>query len=134
MVLTSDQLALVKHIKERNAETRAWIDAAPGRMAGLLAEDAEHWASQGVYTVEQFQHYLAAADHYDAYKSVHGIRPRWMDYHSMTAAEINAETDRMLEADARRRDEILAEERYYVEKLTAELGKDEATLRRWGVI
>jgi len=36
-----------------------------------------------------------AATHYDFYKSVHGIRPRWMDYDAMTEADLEAELDRL---------------------------------------
>ena len=32
-----------------------------------------------------------AATHYDLYKDVHGIRPRWYDYESMTEEELRAE-------------------------------------------
>ena len=36
-----------------------------------------------------------AATHYDFYKSVHGIRPRWMDYDAMTEAQLEAELDQL---------------------------------------
>ena len=32
-----------------------------------------------------------ASDHYDFYKDVHGIRPRWMNYEVMTEAELELE-------------------------------------------
>ena len=50
-----------------------------------------------------------AASHYDFYKSVYGIRPRWMDYDSMTVADLEKAMDELavqseiqakLEADA----------------------------------
>ena len=34
-----------------------------------------------------------AATHYDFYKDVHGIRPRWMNYDAMTEQELEAELD-----------------------------------------
>jgi hypothetical protein len=36
-----------------------------------------------------------AATHYDFYKDVHGIRPRWMNYDAMTEAELEAELDQL---------------------------------------
>ena len=36
-----------------------------------------------------------AATHYDFYKSVHGIRPRWMDYESMTVDALEAELEQL---------------------------------------
>lgn len=134
MQLTADQLALVKYIQERNAETKEWLAAGPRRMAGIIAEDAEHWAANGVYSVEQYHHYQAAANHYDIFKSVHGIRPRWYDYDTMTTEEIENEISNMVAEYEREQEQIKREERETVARLTAELGTDEATLRRWGVI
>lgn len=36
-----------------------------------------------------------AATHYDFYKDVFGIRPRWMNYDAMTEAELEAELDQL---------------------------------------
>jgi len=36
-----------------------------------------------------------AATHYDFYKDVHGIRPRWMNYDDMTEAELEAELEQL---------------------------------------
>ena len=36
-----------------------------------------------------------AASHYDFYKSVHGIRPRWMDYDAMTEADLEKAMDEL---------------------------------------
>lgn len=35
--------------------------------------------------------------HYDLYKDVHGIRPRWMDYDAMSEEELEKELDRLQE-------------------------------------
>lgn len=36
-----------------------------------------------------------AATHYDFYKDVHGIRPRWMNYDAMTEAQLEAELEQL---------------------------------------
>jgi hypothetical protein len=36
-----------------------------------------------------------AATHYDFYKDVHGIRPRWFNYDEMTEAELEAALDQL---------------------------------------
>lgn len=36
-----------------------------------------------------------AATHYDFYKDVHGIRPRWMNYEAMTEQELEQELDQL---------------------------------------
>lgn len=134
MQMTSDQLALVNHIQAKNAETRAWMAEAPNRWAGIIVEDPEHWAEYGVYSVAQYEHYMAAQDHYEIYKSIHGIRPRWMDYHSMTVEEIREETQAIITAEERQQKAREDEERQTIAKLTAQFGVDEKTLRRWNVV
>jgi hypothetical protein len=53
-----------------------------------------------------------AAQHYDFYKEVHGIRPRWMDYDAMTEQELEAElTFLSKEADVELTRQREAEER-----------------------
>lgn len=36
-----------------------------------------------------------AATHYDFYKDVHGIRPRWMNYDAMTEQELEQELEQL---------------------------------------
>ena len=36
-----------------------------------------------------------AASHYDFYKSVYGIRPRWMNYDAMTVADLEKAMDEL---------------------------------------
>lgn len=38
-----------------------------------------------------------AAIHYDFYKDVHNIRPRWIDYDAMTEADLEAALDQLKE-------------------------------------
>ena len=40
-----------------------------------------------------------AAMHYDFYKDVHGVRPRWMNYDAMSEADLEKELDQ-LEAES----------------------------------
>lgn len=36
-----------------------------------------------------------AATHYDFYKDVHGVRPRWMNYDAMTEQQLEKELDQL---------------------------------------
>ena len=67
---------LADHIKKLNAETQAWVDAEPGRWAGMLVEDEAHWNEYGVYTPAQFDRYMDEATYSDVYKEKYGMRPR----------------------------------------------------------
>lgn len=88
--------ALAAHIKASNDKTRAWVAESPDtRFAGLLSEDIAHWAARGITTVEQFEHAMAVEHYYNMYKDIYGIKPRWMDFDSMTAEDINLECKEM---------------------------------------
>lgn len=50
-----------------------------------------------------------AATHYDFYKDVHGIRPRWMNYDLMTEEELEQELEQ-LGRDSEQQAKIEAEE------------------------
>jgi len=86
---------LQAYIDAENAKTQAWIDAGPERMAGFIP-DAEHWAGDGITTAAQLERYYMEGNIWDLYKDVNGIRPRWMDFKSMSDAELKATYDGLL--------------------------------------
>ena len=95
---------LQAHIEAKNAKTLEWVNEDPAnRWAAVPVSDPEHWAEYGIYTVEQYEHHMAAMSLYDYYKDVHGIRPRWMNFDEMSIEDIEAEfraLDREAEAQA----------------------------------
>lgn len=99
--LTADQIALVAHIEAENAKAQAWAEEKEGRFAGMVVTDPAHWAEQNITTVAQYDHYMASMTHYEVYRDIHGIKPRWMDYDAMTTEEIQAEIDEMANASVR---------------------------------
>ena len=64
----------------------------------VLCTDLEHWISNDVNSVDELEHTLAQACHYDFYKEIHGIKPRWILYSKMTTEEINKDI-KSLEAE-----------------------------------
>ena len=93
MSLTNDQAALQARLDADKASTLAWVaEDADNRWACYATTDLAHWAEQGVTSVALYEHNRAAADHYDTYKDVNGIRCRWMDYSTMTTEQIELET------------------------------------------
>ena len=84
------------------------------------------------------KHEQLAAEHYDFYKEIHGIRPRWMNYEEMSVEELEAELE-SLAVDAKRVfDEREAAALKAVEEFKARVNKciemgagDEQTAIRW---
>lgn len=79
-----------------------------------------------------------AAMHYDFYKDVHGIRPRWYNYDAMTVAELEAELAALdSEAKVEFARQAAAEQaaahdfEIRVQQLISAGARDRATALRW---
>ena len=83
--MTNDQMKLQEYLNKMAQKSKDSGDAFS------VTTEIEHWASYDIYSIEQFEHYDAQATHYDFYKEINGIRPRWMNYDKMTTADIEAE-------------------------------------------
>jgi hypothetical protein len=100
-------MTLAEHLATLNAEKQAWMDAGPDRWTGFWVEDLAHWAEIGVHTVEDFKRYDLIQMIWEMYKDVTGIRPRHMNFDSMSMADLEQEADYLarqmeytIEADA----------------------------------
>jgi hypothetical protein len=89
-------MTLAEHLAALNAEKLAWIAEDPdNRWTGLWVEDEAHWAEIGVFTVEDFKRYDLIQMIWEMYKDVTGIRPRHMDFDSMSMADLEQEADHL---------------------------------------
>lgn len=129
---------LVAHIKSLNAKSKAWMDAEPGRWAGMLVEDAAHWAEYGVYTVEDFERYQLETTIYEGFKDAYGVKGRHYDFASMSMDELRAEADRISQAAHEAFEREQEDARLAVEEFEAEVARtigygasDRATALRW---
>ena len=85
---------LQTYIRERNAETLAWVEAREGRWATTLVEDPAHWAECGITTPAELDYYLAACCYVDVYKSAHGVKPAWPSAETTSIEEVEERTAR----------------------------------------
>lgn len=79
-----------------------------------------------------------AATHYDFYKDVHGIRPRWMNYDAMTEQELEKELEQLgREAEVQAKEEAEQQAKaiddfeHVVLNLLMSGAKDRAMAIRW---
>lgn len=79
-----------------------------------------------------------AATHYDFYKDVHGIRPRWMNYDAMTEEELEKELDQLGRESEVQRIEEEKREKAAIESIEMKIAvlrasgaKDRETAIRW---
>ena len=83
-------MTLAEHLAALNAEKLAWIAEDPdNRWTGLYVEELDFWAEMGVETVAQFQRHEMESMVWEMYKDVTGIRPRHLDFKSMSDEELN---------------------------------------------
>jgi hypothetical protein len=59
---------LREYIEGLNAETAKWVAEAPGRWAGQLVTDPDHWAEYEIFTPSQLEDYFDAEAERDARK------------------------------------------------------------------
>jgi hypothetical protein len=132
-------MTLLEKLQELNAEKRAWVAEDPdNRWTGMYTEDLEHWADMGIVTVEDFERYGLETLIWDVYKDAYGVRPRHMDFKSMTLDQLKAEADFLCKEADRQYEAEKAQEAADVETFkatvqkTIELGAgDEETALRW---
>ena len=80
-------MTAAERAKQINEETTAHAEAQGWLHWGILVTDDAHWAAFGVSTGEQLDTLLAFEEFVDSYKDTYGIKPRWMSWSDMTAAE-----------------------------------------------
>jgi hypothetical protein len=93
MINGENTMTLAEHLAALNAEKQAWMDAGPDRWTGFWVEDLAHWAEIGVHTVEDFKRYDLIQMIWEMYKDVTGIRPRHMDFNSMSMEDLQKEAN-----------------------------------------
>ena len=77
---------------------------------------------------------MAETTHWDLFKSVNGIRPRFMNYHLMTTEEIEADNDALRKEEA---EQIIAEKKEKentIKKVSNYGDFTEEQLKEWRVI
>jgi len=80
---------LSSHLAALNSLTLAWVAEDPAnRGACTYTEDLSYWNEIGVFTVEDFQRNELESTVWDLYKSVHGVRPRYMNFKDMSIDEL----------------------------------------------
>lgn len=132
---------LVDYIQASNAETKAWVDAAPGRWAGYAPdpiEDADFYIERGIFTVRDYEYDNMASTISDLAKEAYGTRSACPDIRGMSFEELSAAYDSMLDAAKQAAEEEKSRQEESVKRFEAkiqnliEMGAgDRETAMRW---
>lgn len=80
--MTNTIISLETHIAKLNAD----IQANGG--VGHVETSLQYWAEMGITTTEEFIHNELVTEHFELYKDIHGIKPRWFKYSEMTIEQL----------------------------------------------
>jgi len=134
-------MTLLEYIRSLNARSQREMEEARAQgnklWIGMLTEDLEHWAEQGVHTAEDFVRRQDEINFSEMHKSAFGSRPR-MDTSEWTAEDFQKQFDVLADIiEDREREEREMEQRAE-EELEAEIeqlikigARDRATALRW---
>jgi hypothetical protein len=104
--MENTHMTLAEYIADRNAKSAAWVAEDPeNRWSSGIITDLEHWAEYGITTVEEFVRQELIGDISDTYKSLNGIRPRWMNLSEMSIEELRETADSLFK-ESRERHEM----------------------------
>lgn len=96
----------------RNAAILAWVAESPAtRWATTLSTDLAYWASYGVFTAEQLDHYLLVCDVFEASRAAYGFKPSWACLMAADNATLRRELEMCQDMLRREREAELAFER-----------------------
>ena len=85
---------LQAHIEAENAKTLAWVAEAPeSRWAGTTVSDPAHWAEYGIYTIYEYEFYMAVTEYVEGHKDIYGVKARWFTGEGMTLVQVYMELD-----------------------------------------
>lgn len=107
---------------EINAQSAARAAAEGWTCWGTVPVEATYWADFGIHTGAELDAYFAFADYVDAYKEIHGIKPRWMMREMYDAAKwgaLTADLHAAAAAEAQREADEAAAEAVRVAEITA---------------
>lgn len=128
---TADQTALQQHIEAENAEWVAQCEANGSTFYTTMVSDPAHWEGYNITTIAQYERHCLVSSIWDGYKDINGIRPRWIDFDSMSMDELREMEDSIF-AEAKREQE--EEERatdLAVEAMIEAGASDRETAERW---
>ncbi len=98
-------MTLLEHIKNINANAKAWMAANPGSCAGMVVEDIKFWNDQGIFTVEDYERSNLETSVYEMHKEAFGVKGRHYNFKEMSNADLEKELDHLCDV-AKREAEI----------------------------
>ena len=92
---------LMNYIKKYNEKARKYNEEnkSNGSWKGLMLEDEKYWIEDGIFTLRDLVRNNLINYIWDEYKSVNGIRPRFMNFSKMGIRELRKEVNYLMKEE-----------------------------------
>ena len=92
---------LINYIKKYNESARKYNEEnkAKGNWKSLMIEDEKHWIEYGIFTLRDLVRQNLIDYIWDEFKSVNGIRPRFMNFSKMGIRELRQEVNYLMKEE-----------------------------------
>lgn len=92
---------LMNYIKKYNESARKYNEEnkSNGSWKGLMLEDEKYWIEDGIFTLRDLVRQNLIDYIWDEFKSVNGIRPRFMDFSKMGIRELRKEANYLMKEE-----------------------------------
>jgi len=89
---------LINYIKKYNDKARKYNEEnkSKGNWKSLMIEDESHWVEYGIFTLKDLVRDNLINYIWDEFKSVYGIRPRFMNFNKMGIRQLRKEVNQLL--------------------------------------
>lgn len=89
---------LINYIKKYNNQALKYNEENKnkGNWKSLMVEDVNHWVECGIFNLRDLVRYNLINYIWDEYKSVHGIRPRFIDFNKMSIKQLRKEVNYLI--------------------------------------
>jgi len=83
------------YIKKSNEKAKKYNleNKGTGNFMSLMIENPKHWEDYGIYNLRDFVRYNLETYIWDEFKSVNGIRPRFMNFKEMGIRELRRQVN-----------------------------------------
>lgn len=88
---------LLSYIQNYNRKAKEYNERNKGKgnFMCLITDNMQHWASYKIYTLKDYVRYQLETSIWDTFKSIHGFRPRFLNFEKMGIRELRQELNNL---------------------------------------
>ena len=92
--MTNKLLSYIQNYN-RKADKYNQENKSNGNFMCLITDDMNHWSDYKIYTLRDYVRYQLETAIWDTFKSIHGFRPRFLNFKKMGIRELRQELNQL---------------------------------------